>query len=149
VEALTPFELLSPADFAAVEAAVGLFRIVRDDVSGPTGPSELGPAAYLPFGGGTPEAPRVGDVRLRDEFVPAGSVSAVARKSGDRLEPFPTRSGVALALARSGVHGPDALFAEVVARNGALTLVRDHEGSDAALEVSVLRDNRVDVVHGE
>lgn len=68
-------------------------------------------ALHLAYGGGRGDAPRVGDVRVRLEQVPPGVFSAVALLEGGRLQPAPTRSGVPVALLRSGVHSADALFA--------------------------------------
>jgi hypothetical protein len=124
VDAFSAFEpaTLAATDLAALEAALGVAGVVRDVVGGDAGSSDRVPAAYLPYGGGSPEAPKVGDVRLSFAVVPAGVVSVVARMSGGRLDPYPTRSGVAIALARPGVHGAAALFDEAVAQNRVLTL---------------------------
>jgi hypothetical protein len=123
VDALTTFEpiALSPAELQAMETELGLAGIVRDDAPGGSGSAEDGPSAFLPYGGGTPDEPQVGDVRLRYAAVPQGTVSVVARKTGARLDPFPTGAGVALAFARPGVHGAGTLFAEAVAQNRFLT----------------------------
>lgn len=123
VDALTTFEpiALAPVELQAMEAALGLAGIALDGASGGSGSTEDGPSVFLPYGGGTPAAPRVGDVRLRYAEVPQGTVSVVARKTGARLDPFPTGAGVALAFARPGVHGAATLFAEAVAQNRFLT----------------------------
>lgn len=57
-----------------------------------------------------PAKPAVGDVRVRFDRVPAGSLSVVARQQGDTLVPFARGEEEALALVRRGVHAPGALF---------------------------------------
>jgi hypothetical protein len=57
-----------------------------------------------------PAKPAVGDVRVRFDRVPAGTLSVVARQQGDTLVPFENEEDMTLALVRRGVHAPDALF---------------------------------------
>ena len=78
-------------------------------------------ALYLPFGGGNPDAPAVGDARVRLEGVPPGVLSLVGAFTGARLEPAATRAGVPVALARVGDHSAAELFAGAQQENRTLT----------------------------
>jgi hypothetical protein len=80
-------------------------------------------ALFLPFAGGRPEAPNVGDVRVRFERVPEGVVSLVGAYTGVRLEPAATRAGVPVALFRVGDRSAAELFAVAGQENRALTAV--------------------------
>lgn len=129
--ALTPVAL-GAADLEAMAAALGVAGVVPDGASG------LGASvAYLPFAGGSPAAPRVGDARVRYDVAPTGTASVVASKVGGRLEPYPTRSGVTIAFARHGAHGAAMLFDEAVAQNRVLTI--GLRGFGGALLVAAFR----------
>jgi hypothetical protein len=78
-------------------------------------------ALFLPFVGGNPDAPAVGDVRVHFERVPAGVVSLVGAYTGDRLEPAPTRAGPPVALFRVGSSSATELFAGAHQENRTLT----------------------------
>ena len=120
VEAFAEFEpvVLGAADVEAIAGTLGVTGVVLD---GTVSTSGGGSVAYLSFAGGSPEAPRVGDARVRFDAVPTGTGSVVASKVGGRLEPYPTRSGVSIAFAHLGVHGAAALFGEAVSQNRVLT----------------------------
>ena len=78
-------------------------------------------ALYLPFGGGRPDLPAVGDARVRLEGVPPGVLSLVGAFTGARLEPAATRAGVPVALVRVGDHSAAELFAGAQQENRTLT----------------------------
>jgi hypothetical protein len=64
-----------------------------------------------------PAKPTVGDVRVRFERIPAGTLSVVARQQGDALVPYGRGEEAALALVRRGVHSPQDLFDAASASN--------------------------------
>lgn len=100
----------SPAMAAAAAAHLGLDGVAVVDG-----------ALFVPFGGGRPEEPAVGDARVRLERVAPGVLSLVGAYTGARLEPAATRAGVAVALVRMGDHSAAELFATAQQENRTLT----------------------------
>jgi len=73
------------------------------------------------FYSGAPEAPRVGDLRLRFEIVPAGPVTVVAEQTGTTLKPFSAASGRSLFLIAPGRLSLAQLFADEERRESWMT----------------------------
>src|SRR5262249_39040209 len=61
--------------------------------------------------GSGPEAPQVGDVRIRYKTAPAETVSLVARQTDATFEPHPGAGGEKVDLIKPGTHSAQALFA--------------------------------------
>ena len=86
---LEPVEL-NDAELATVSSRLELEHVEQADG-----------ALYLPYGFGSAAAPQIGDVRLTLRYAPTGTYSAVARRSGDQLEPVRGADGVTIGMLRS------------------------------------------------
>lgn len=67
--------------------------------------------------GGTPEAPKVGDARVKFESVPAGDASVLARQVRDSFEEFQTSYGTTIARIAGGMQSKEAMFAAAKSEN--------------------------------
>jgi hypothetical protein len=72
---------------------------------------------------GTPDEPRVGDLRIRYRQIPDGTLSFVGRQSGAGLVPYRASNGQEFLLARAGAHGAAAMFDMAQHDNVVLTWV--------------------------
>ena len=72
---------------------------------------------------GTPQEPRVGDLRISYRLVPDGPVSAVGRQDGTGLAPYRASNGRELLLVRAGRHDAGAMFDVAQHDNAVLTWV--------------------------
>lgn len=89
-------------------------------------PDTPGPNGYRAADGGfyrgrDPQAPEVGDLRVRFEAATAQTVSIVARQAGTRLEPHRTDNGYEIALLSAGEASSDEMFREAEAGEQFLT----------------------------
>lgn len=66
--------------------------------------------------GKDPDAPAVGDVRIRFTALEPQTVSVIAAQSGDTLAPY-TGAGKPIAMASVGTHSAEAMFADAKAEN--------------------------------
>lgn len=66
--------------------------------------------------GKDPDAPAVGDVRIRFTALEPQTVSVIAAQSDDTLAPY-TKAGKPIAMASVGTHAAEAMFAEAKAAN--------------------------------
>lgn len=124
--------------FVAHQATLGAFALpadlvgrLRDFVPLPTvsGPEALPHHAKNHDGGFyiglNPEAPQVGDVRIRFERVPPGAVSVIARQIGATFGPYTARTGKTLEMIRCGAADAAQMFAAAEQENRIITwLVR-------------------------
>jgi hypothetical protein len=60
--------------------------------------------------GAHPGSPRVGDIRIRFEKVPASDVSVIAKLNGDRLGPWTTSTGTTIEMLSTGTKTADEMF---------------------------------------
>jgi hypothetical protein len=75
--------------------------------------------------GGKPDAPKIGDARVKFQGVPAGDASVLAKQVQDSFEPYPTPYGTTIARIAGGVHSKEAMFAAARSENTFFTwLVR-------------------------
>lgn len=75
------------------------------------------------FRGADPASPRVGDVRIRYQVVPAGDVSLVGVQSGTGFKSYKARSGSEILHVVSGRRTADELFAQMESANTTMTWV--------------------------
>ncbi|GEM84456.1 TMEM43 family protein [Meiothermus hypogaeus] len=101
---------LDPAVLPTVEKALGLSRVALE-----------GGYLYLPYGSGRPAEAKLGDVRVRFEYIPPTLVSVVAQQNGNRLE-AQSASGATVALIRPGQHSAPVMFEQALSNNHSLTL---------------------------
>ncbi len=73
--------------------------------------------------GKDPQAPVVGDLRIRFEQAPAGPVSIIARQTGDTFEPFEVEGLGTIELLQVGTLSADAMFAQEQQGNVMLTWI--------------------------
>jgi hypothetical protein len=90
-------------------------------------PSSLGRAAKLQDGvvyiGANPDAPAVGDVRVRFRVVRPGPVSLVARQTGTSFEPYRAQAGGTVFLLEEAVASADSMFQAAETSNTILTWI--------------------------
>jgi hypothetical protein len=70
--------------------------------------------------GGKPDAPKVGDARVKFESVPPGDASVLGRQTKDTLEEYKTSNGYGIARIADGVKSKEAMFAAAKAENNML-----------------------------
>jgi hypothetical protein len=73
--------------------------------------------------GGTPDAPKVGDARVRFESVPPGDASVLAQQVKDSFEAYETGYGTTIARIASGVQSAKAMFSAAKTENTIMTWV--------------------------
>ena len=137
----------NPVDFAfpeefwlAEDVSVGAFAIPSDRVRAigtpkslplaadavpaalPTNATRLATGWYIPAasGGGTPQAPQVGDERVTFAHVPQTDVSFVAKQVGSTIAPYLTKNGPVL-LQQDGVRSADEMFTSAHSSNKIVT----------------------------
>lgn len=66
---------------------------------------------YLPYAGGSAQAPSVGDMRIRFEVIPSSTVSVVAQQQGSELSPYPSKHGATINLLAYGEISSADMFA--------------------------------------
>ncbi len=66
---------------------------------------------YLPYAGGSAQAPSVGDMRIRFEVIPSSTVSVIAQQQGSTLSPYSSRHGATINLLAYGEIAPADMFA--------------------------------------
>ncbi len=59
---------------------------------------------------GDPEAPQVGDARIRYKLARPQTVTLVAKQTGDTFEPYAPAEGDKVDLLKPGAHAPQAMF---------------------------------------
>lgn len=69
------------------------------------------------YGAHTPEAPQVGDFRVKFQVVRPQTVSIVARQEGASLVPHPTEAGGEIALLQPGYHDGQSMIAAAHTKN--------------------------------
>ena len=107
--------------------AIGTPRTIAiaDDVPPaalPTNATRLAHGWYIPAanGGGTPQAPQVGDERVTFTHVPQTDVSFVAKQTGSTIAPYLTKNGPIL-LQQDGARSADEMFASAHSSNKIVT----------------------------
>ncbi len=73
-------------------------------------------------GGGTPQAPKIGDERVIFERVPQSDVSFVAKQIGSTIASYPTKNGM-LFLQKNGILSAEEMFASARKDNAILTWI--------------------------
>lgn len=68
-----------------------------------------------------PNAPELGDARVKFQSIPSGEASVLARQIRDTFEPYNTKTGTSIARIASGVHSKEAMFAAAKSENNMLT----------------------------
>ena len=88
----------------------------------PTNATRLANGWYIPAasGGGTPQAPQVGDERVTFAHVPQTDVSFVAKQTGSTIAPYLTKNGPVL-LQQDGIRSADEMFASARSSNKIVT----------------------------
>lgn len=91
------------------------------------------PSATLPQGfqwvgeqlyrGASPDQPRIGDLRVNFQVVPAQTVSVVAAQMGSTFAAFQGGRGQTIDLVEVGAHGADAMFQQAKSDETVLTWV--------------------------
>ena len=79
---------------------------------------------YIPAaaGGGTPQAPQIGDERVKFERVPQSDVSFVAKQVGATIAAYPTKNGPVF-LQKNGILSAEEMFASARKENAILTWI--------------------------
>lgn len=119
------------------EASLGAFRLPELLISAWNDfePHALPPVDTLPdaergkanakdgwlYIGGSPEAPKVGDARVKFESIPAGDASVLARQVKDTFEAYVTSVGTSIARIASGVQSKEIMFAAAKTENTIFT----------------------------
>jgi hypothetical protein len=99
-----------PRDLVATVAAGEPLRIETG------GEGRMGAASGVKVAGGglyrgaNPDAPAVGDVRIRYEIVKPQTVSVVAVQRGDSFEAYRTKAGTTILMLEKGTVAADAMF---------------------------------------
>ncbi len=73
--------------------------------------------------GSDPDAPQVGDVRIRFQSTPAAEVSVLAQQKGDTFQPYQTDAGRALSMLEMGKHDVAEMFQHARDQNKMLTWI--------------------------
>jgi hypothetical protein len=73
----------------------------------------LGDWCYL----GNPQAPGIGDLRVKFEIIRPGTMSIVARQVQNTFEPYTASSGKTVELIEPGVHSRDSMFTDAKNEN--------------------------------
>lgn len=60
--------------------------------------------------GDSPSYPDVGDLKIKFQYIPEGTVSIIAAQSGDTFSPYVTKGGKSLLFLRSGHHTAEEMF---------------------------------------
>lgn len=107
---------LSPDELTGIANKLNL-----ETISMQTDASTGNPTLVLPYGGGDAQAPDIGDLRVRLDYLPATTVSVVAQQNGLILEPYTTRSGGTIALVKAGSYSATEMFDTAVRQNNAMT----------------------------
>jgi Ran GTPase-activating protein (RanGAP) involved in mRNA processing and transport len=84
-----------------------LLAALPDDLKGRAKP---GPDGVLFVGIGTPEAPQVGDARIRFKIARPQTVSLVAKQTQSTFEPFTPEAGESIDLLKPGSHAVSTMF---------------------------------------
>jgi hypothetical protein len=66
---------------------------------------------------GNPQAPNIGDKRVKFQIIRPGTVSLIARQAGASFEPYTAGSGKTVELIEPGTHSPDSMFREAQEEN--------------------------------
>jgi len=75
--------------------------------------------------GDNPGYPGIGDMKIKFQYVPEGTVSLIAAQTGSTFSSYATKRGGSLLLLRSGYHSADNLFTLAERDNAVVTwLVR-------------------------
>lgn len=93
-------------------------ELTAGEVTLPEGATLRDGAVFL---GRDPDAPAVGDARVRFYVVRPGAVSVVARQVGATFEPFRAEAGGSVFLLEQSLASADAMFESAEAANTALT----------------------------
>ena len=73
--------------------------------------------------GNDPTQAAVGDTRVQYDTSSSGTVSIIAKQSGNTFSPFTAKSGATLYLFQLGTVGPGAMFDKAVEDNKTLTMI--------------------------
>jgi Ran GTPase-activating protein (RanGAP) involved in mRNA processing and transport len=75
------------------------------------------------FKGANPDAPQVGDARIRYKVAKPQTVTVVARQSGNSFTPYPSTAGGTVDIIKPGALTPQAMFEAAQSSSGAVTWV--------------------------
>ncbi len=90
----------------------------------PTNSIRIAGGWYIPAvaGGGTPQAPQIGDERVKFGRVPQSDVSFVAKQMGSTIAAYPTKNGPVF-LQEAGIRSAEEMFATARKNNAILTWI--------------------------
>ncbi len=71
----------------------------------------------------TPDAPQLGDHRVRYQSIPAGEASILARQIKDTFEAYTTSFGTSIARITTGLASTESMFAAAVSENNIMTWI--------------------------
>ena len=133
-----------PASWCADDVQVGAFAIPASRVESigsvsemsfpfadnavpagvPTNSIRIAGGWYIPAaaGGGSPQAPQVGDERVKFGRVPQSDVSFVAKQVGSTIAAYPTKNG-SVFLQEDGIRSAEEMFATARKNNAILTWI--------------------------
>jgi len=80
-------------------------------------------SSYIFMGDGTPQNPKIGDVKITFSEVMEEKVSIIAQQNGRELIPFHTKTGTTISLIESGEVPANIMFESAQSRNTTLTWV--------------------------
>jgi hypothetical protein len=106
-----------PSDLVAMIGAKEPLRIETGGAARLTADSGLTVADGGLYRGGNPDAPAVGDVRIRYEIVRPQTVSVVAVQRGSSFDAYRTKTGTTILLLEKGTVAADAMFQAAQAGN--------------------------------
>ena len=130
-----------PATVIAEHVTLGAFRLPRDIIQKMKGDQPVAltdtDAGKLPTGlrtrakclgdefyfGANPEAPAIGDQRVKFTQLKPATFSILARQTGETLDPFPTKAGREIERVESGSVPAGAMFQHAENENAILTWV--------------------------
>lgn len=107
--------LAATAPLPASEAQVEAVRAKSGDAA-----SLVNGAIYV---GGSPQTPRIGDLKIAYRIVPMGPVSIIGAQTGSDFTPYQTKAGDRLLMVEGGIHAAEAMFKEAVRSNRILTWI--------------------------
>ena len=73
--------------------------------------------------GGNPNAPAIGDVRVRMQSTPASEISVLAQQTNQTVRPYQTDAGRALSMLEMGNHDAAEMFQHARSQNSQLTWI--------------------------
>src|SRR5262249_1711227 len=116
---LTPAQVDQIPATEALPLTEDLLAMLPDDLKGQ---GKLTADGWL-FVGANPDAPRVGDARIRYKVARPQTVTVVARQSGNTSPPYPSEAGATVDIIKPGALTPQAMFEAAQSSNVAVSWV--------------------------